>query len=305
MTLEISLKPSLSLPRFLQAQKEEPRRDIHWVGQKKETGDQQNSSGENNPSPKPDNAQGYRSLSSIKLSDVDEAQKHFASQLVPSPYPAWVGANHFCNLTLARKRDGRPPMIFGRVKTCYPTDGYINNIQDIELRFPNKQGQPDPILLSAEDVVTPPQGVIQSYGVRVKFLASPEDMNDFQSFEHLFIAQGFTLDITDNYIDLLHLDEFEKNSHSWFHVVGSRWFASIPDSVQDEIRKSLKNLIGWDKFIFNYHPKWLPPEIRTLNNELDLNYGFSEHYLIAPESPQQTAHIVTTTFNKIFMQPMK
>jgi len=208
-------------------------------------------------------------------------------------------------LTLARKRDGRPPMIFGRVKTCYPTDGYINNIQDIELQFPNRQGSPDPILLSIEDVVAPPQGVLQSYDVRVKFMASPGDMANFQSFEHLFAEQGFTLDITNNYIDLLHLNEFEKNSLPWFHVVGSRWFASSPDSVQDEVRRGLKSLIGWNKLIFNYHPKWLPPEIRPLNSELDFNYGFSEHYLIAPESPQQTAHSVTVAFNKIFMQPMK
>jgi len=305
MALEISLKLPLSLPRFLQAQKDEPRRDIHWVGQKGDSENQQDSGGKNTHSPKPDNAQGYRPLSSIKLGDVDDAQKYFANQLIPSPYPAWIRANHFCNLTLSRKRDGRPPMIFGRVKTCYPTDGYINNIQDIELQFPNKQGPPAPVLLSTTDIVSPPQGVIQSYGIRVKFLASAEDVADFQPFENLFTAQGFVLDATDDYIDLLHLNEFEKNSHPWFYIVGSRWFASIPDSVRDEIRNSLKSLVGWDKFIFNYHPKWLPPDIRPLNSELDFNYGFSEHYLITPESPQQTAHIVTKSFGQIFLQPMK
>jgi hypothetical protein len=305
MTLEISLKPPLSLPRFLQAQKDEPRRDIHWVGHKKEAESQQDSGGKNSQTPKPDNTQGYRPLSSITLGDVGEAQKFFAGQLIPSPYPAWVGVNHFCNLTLARKRDGRPPMIFGRVKTCYPTDGYINNIQDIELHFPHKMGQPDPILLSMEDIVPPPQGVLQSYGVRVKFLASPEDIADFQSFENSFTEQGFTLDFSSDYIDLLHLDEFNKGSHPWFHVVGSRWFASIPDSVQDEVRKSLKSLIGWNNLIFNYHPKWMSPDVRTLNHELDFNYGFSEHYLITPQDTQQTAHIVAVAFNKIFMQPMK
>jgi hypothetical protein len=305
MTLEISLKPPLLIPRFLQAQKDEPRRDIHWIGHKKETENQQDPRGKNSQTPKPGNSQGYRPLSSITLGDVDEAQNFFASQLIPSQYPAWVGVNHFCNFTLARKRDGRPPMIFGRVKTCYPTDGYINNIQDIELHFPHKKGQPDSILLSMEDIVPPPQGVLQSYGVRVKFLASPEDAADFESFENLFTGHGFTLDFTSDYMDLLHLDEFNKDAHPWFHVVGSRWFSSIPDSVQDEVRRSLKSLIGWNKVIFNYHPKWLHPGVRTLNNELDLNYGFSEHYLIAPQDPQQTAHIVAMSFNKIFMQPMK
>ena len=305
MTLDISLKPALSIPRFLQAQKDEPRRDIHWVGQKGETGNQKNSDQQNTHSPSPDNTQGYRPLASIKLSEVDEAQKYFASQLIPSPYPAWIGANHFCNLTLVRKRDGRPPMIFGRVKTCYPTDGYINNIQDIELQFPNKQGQPDSILLSTTNIIHPPHGIIQSYGIHVRFLAAPEDMAEFQPFEHLFTRQGFTLDITNDYIDLLHINEFERNSRPWLYVVGSRWFASIPDSVKDEIKRSLKNLIGWNNFIFNYHPKWLSAEINTLNRELDFNYGFSEHYLIAPKSPQQTAHIVSSAFTKIFLQPIK
>ena len=305
MTLEISLKPPLSLPGFLQAQKDEPRRDIHWVGQKGHSENRQDSGGQNTHLPKPSNTQEYRPLSSIKLSDVDDAQKYFASQLIPSPSPAWIGVNHFCNLTLTRKRDGSPPMMFGRVKTCYPTDGYINNIQDIELQFPNKQGPPDPVLLSTADIASPPQGVIQSYSLRVKFLAAQEDRADFQPFEHLFAEQGFTLDAADDYIDLLHLADFEKDAHPWFYVIGSRWFASIPDSVRDEVEKSLKTLIGWNKVIFNYHPKWLPPEIRTLNNELGFNYGFSEHYLIAPESPQQTAYIVAVSFDQIFRQPMK
>jgi len=305
MALEISIKSPLSLPRFLQAQEDEPRRDIHWVGHERETGNRQNLGGQINPSPKPDNTQTYRPLSTIKLSDVEEAQKYFASQLIPSPNPSWIGANHFCNLTLVRKRDGRPPMIFGRVKTCFPTDGYLDNIQDIELRFPNKQGQPDPILLGVEDILLPPQGFVQSYGMCVKFLASPEDMEDFRPFENLFTEQGFTLDVTSDYIDLLHLDEFSKDALPWFFVVGSRWFASIPTSVQDDIRKSLKSLAGWNKLVFNYHPKRLTTEIHTLNRELDFNYGFSEYYLIAPETPQQTTHIVAVSFDKIFSQPMK
>lgn len=305
MTLEISIKSPLSLPSFLKSQKDEPRRDIHWVGQKGETGNQKISGGQNNPSPRPNNTQTYRPLSSIKLSDVDEAQKYFTDQLIPSPYSAWVGKNYFCNISLARRRDGRPPMIFGRVTTCFPTDGYVDNIQDIELRFPHKRGQPDPILLSAEEILLPPQGFVQSYCMRVKFLASPEDTEDFHPFENLFTEQGFMLDVTSDYIDLVHLDEFSRDVHPWFFVVGSRWFASIPTSVQDDIRKSLKSLAGWNKLVFNYHPKRLTTEIHTLNRELDFNYGFSEYYLIAPETPQQTTHIVAVSFDKIFSQPMK
>jgi len=305
MTLELSLKHPLFLPRFMQAQKNEPRRDIHWVGQNKDTRNEQGPVKQNDPPQKPDGSQGYRSLSSIKLSDVSEAQKYFANQLIPSPHPAWIGMNHFCNLSLAREMDNRPPMIFGRVKTCYPSDGYINNIQDVELWFPHKNGQPDPILLGANDILPSPQGIIQSFGVRVKFWGLPEDLADFQSHENLFIEQGLTIEPASDYLELLHLDDFNKDNYPWFHIVSSRWFASIPNSVQDDVRKSILQLVGWGKLILNYHPKWLPPEIYTLNRELDLNYGFSEHYLIAPESPQQAVHIVAVSLNKLFMEPMK
>lgn len=305
MTLEISLRPPLSLPHFLQAQKDEPRRDIHWIGQKKGNESQPASSEPNPPSPKPDNSQGYRSLASIKLGEVDDAQKYFANQLLPVPYPSWIGKNHFCNLSLVRKRDGRPPMIFGRVKTCFPSDGYINNIQIIELQFPNKERQPDSISLNIEDILQSPQGIIQSYSVRVKFLASPEDEADFQSFENLFASSGLTVEFTNDYLELLHLEEFNKDNYPWFYVISSRWFASIPVSIQEDIRQNMRSLIRWNKHIFNYHPKWLPPEIHTLNQELDFNYGFSDHYLIAPETPQQTAHIVTVSLDKLFTQPMK
>jgi len=304
MTLEISLNPPLSLPRFLQTQKDEPRRDIHWVGQKGEAGEQKSAGGENRPS-KPGNPQGYRPLSSIKLGDVDDAQKYFNNQLIPSPYPSWIGRNHFCNLTLTRKRDGRPPMIFGRVKACYPSDGYFGNIQDIELEFPNKTGLPDPILLTAQDITAPPKGIIQSYAVAVRFLASPDDEADFLPFQNLFIEHGLTIESTGDYLELLHLDELNKSNYPWLYVVGSRWFASMPHSIQDDLRKNLKSLISWGKSVFNYHPKWLLPEVHTLNRELDLNYGFSEHYLITPENPQQTAHIVAVSLNKIFTQPIR
>jgi len=141
--------------------------------------------------------------------------------------------------------------------------------------------------------------------VRVKFLATQEDVADFNGYENLFLEQGFLPEFETGYIDLLDISEQKQAVLPWFYVIGSRWFASIPESVQVEIREQLGKLIRWNKLIFNYHPKSLSSEIRTLNDELGFNYGFTEHYLISPQDAQQTMQIVASTFEKIFQQAMK
>jgi hypothetical protein len=195
--------------------------------------------------------------------------------------------------------------MFGRVKACYPSDGYINNIQDMELYFPNKNGKPETVLLRSDDILLSPNQPVKSHGIRVKFLGSPEDVADFEQAEPLFIEKGFLPEFETGYIDLLDLRELNKDSYPWFYVIGSRWFASIPDSVQGEIRAMLKNMIQWDKVIFNYHPERVAGEVRSLNRELGYKPGFTDLFLIEPEDPQQTVHIVASTFEKIFQLPIK
>src|SRR6185503_18086090 len=163
---------------------------------------------------------------------------------------------------------GCPPAIFGRVKTCYPSDGYIQNIQEMEIHFPQKDGAPDVVLLHADEIIHDPHKPVQSYCVRVKFLAAPEDMADFDGYENLFLEQGFLPEFESGYIDLLELSEQNHSTLPWFYIISSRWFASIPESLQPEIRSALQNLIRWNKLIFNYHPKAWTSEIRTLNGEL-------------------------------------
>ena len=313
MTFEIALKGSLLWPHFAQKRdgKTPPSgRKIHWVGDRVPARLHQ---GQNQGGKQQDiqpgrdkgrDTRGYRELSTIMLGEVSEVQKHFASHLLPSPYPAWMATNHFCLLHLARQR-GRPPAIFGRVKTCYPSDGYIQNIQEMEIHFPQKDSAPDIILLHTDEISHDPQKLVQSYCVRVKILAAPEDMADFDGDENLFLEQGLLPEFESGYIDLLELTEQNHSALPWFYVISSRWFASIPESLQPEVRSALQNLMHWDKLIFNYHPRLLLPEIRTLNDELGLNYGFTEHFLITPHDPQQTAQIVASTFEKIFSQPMK
>ena len=307
MSLETILKRSLFSPPFVQTGNDKPRKP-HWVGDKPSTPAQQGQTpaGKRDEGPKPGpDARGYRDLGSLTLGEVNDAYHFFKSQLIPSPYESWVATDYFCMLELVRKRDGRPPAVFGRVKTCYPSDGYIHNVQDMELYFPNKNKKPDTVLLRAEDILLDPAKPIQSYCVRVKFFASPEDIADFDQYENLFLDLGFIPEFTPGYIDLLDMNEHDHAAYPWLYVIGSRWLATIPESVQPEIRERLKSLIQWNRLIFNYHPERLPTEIRSLNRELGYKAGFTDIFLIEPEDPQQTVKIVQSTFEKIFQQPIK
>jgi hypothetical protein len=309
MSLETILKRSLFSPPFIQTGNDKPRKP-HWIGDKDkqstpaQQGQTPGGKRDEGPKPRPD-LRGYRDLASLTLGEVQDAYNFFKSQLLPSPFESWVATNYFCMLELVRRRDGRPPVVFGRVKTCYPSDGFIHNIQDMELYFPNKDRKPNIVLLRAEDILLDPAKPVQSYCVRVKFFASPEDIADFDQFENLFLDKGFIPEFTPGYIDLLDMNEHDHAAYPWLYVIGSRWLASIPESVQPEIREKLKSLIQWNKLIFNYHPERLPTEIRSLNRELGYKAGFTDIFLIEPEDPQQTVKIVQSTFEKIFRGPMK
>ncbi|HET6821557.1 MAG TPA: hypothetical protein VFH34_02850, partial [Anaerolineales bacterium] len=96
--------------------------------------------------------------------------------------------------------------------------------------------------------------------------------------------------------------EQNQSALPWLHVVGSGWFASIPDSVQPEIRAQLREFVRQGNIIFNYHPGRYALQYLSLNEELDFNYGFSEHYLIAPQNTEQTLRKVEESFAEIFMR---
>ena len=310
MTLETILKPFSLFAHVAQMGSDEPppsgmKRRLHWVGHKeaeeKSTGGKP--SGQN---PKQKDTRGYRELASLTLGEVNDAHQYYANQLVPSPYPSWISPNTFCMIHLARRRgETRPPAVFGRIKTCYPSDGYVQNIQELEMLLPCKDRKPDILHLNVSDMLLAPNKPVQSYSVRIRFLTTPEDMADFARQENLFAAQGYFPEFTTNYIDLLDINEHNHMSLPWMVVISSRWFAAIPVSVQPEIREKLTKLIHWNKLIFNYHPEHLPHEVRTLNRELGMKAGYTERFLIEPENPGQTLQIVGKTFDKIFSQPMR
>ena len=301
MTLETAFRRFTLLPLFIQTGNGEPRK-AHFLGKDEATPieRQQDQGRKNDNAPKKPSTDKYRDLADITLGEVQEIYDHFNDQLVSSPAEAWVAKNYFCQLPLKRKGVDRPPVVFGRVKTVYPSDGYVNNIEEMEMYFPHKDGAPDVLHIRLDDISF--QKPTYSFCVGVKFYVSEEEMRDFSQAENIFLEKGFAPLYETSYMDLLDINEQNNSALPWLHVIGSGWFASIPDSVQPEIRQQLRNLVRWQKIIFNYHPNRYSLHYRSLNEELDFNYGFTEHFLIAPQDTAQTLKKVEESFAGIFMQ---
>ncbi len=314
MTLETAFRRFVLLPGFIHAAamrraaavqtgNGEPRK-AHWLGnQQPSTPHQkQDQGGRDDRPPEHPETQKYRDLTSITLGEVDEAYSYFKSQLVTSPLEGWVAKNYFCEIPLRRRGEDRPPVVFGRVKTHYPGDTHIHNIEVMEMYFPRRGAAPDVLHLRADDISQ--QKPTHSYCVGVKLYLSEEEMADFARSENIFIEKGFAPLYETGYLDLLEINEQNRSSLPWIHVMGSGWFASIPDSVQQEVREQVRNLVRWDKPIFNYHPRRFALKYLSLNEELDFNYGFTELYLIAPQNTEQVLSKIEESFGGMFMRGM-
>lgn len=298
MTFEITLKPPFSLPQFLRAQREEPKQEYHWLGKTRASPKSKTGSGDQDrKQPGRKDGQKYRPLSSIRLGEVEEAFSLFENQIRPA-HENWIGKNHFCSIPLKRIKDGRPPLIFGQVATCYPSDGYLDNIEEIELYFPRRDGPPDLVHLQGDEISRYSRKAVESFHVRVQFKASREDAADFADAEALFTRNGFYVEFDHGLQDLLDMNDMNQSTFPWLYVIGSRWFDGVPDSLHEEISSKLRQMIQWGKRIFNYHPDWLPKEVNTLNRVLGLKHEFTPVVFTEPGNPQETAFIVTKIFER-------
>jgi hypothetical protein len=302
MTLETAFRRFTLLPRFIQTGNGEPRK-AHYLGKDEAVPIErkQDQGRKNDNAPKKPGK--YRDLADITLGEVEEVYNYFQAQLVPSPAEAWIAKNYFCQLPLRRRGEDRPPVLFGRLKTIFPSDGYVNNIEELEMYFPRRDAAPDLLHVRLDDIFL--QKPSYSYCVGVKFYVSEEEMADFSRSENIFIEKGFAPLYETSYMDLLDVNEQNHAGLPWLHVIGSGWFASIPDSLQPEIRQQLLNLVHWNTTIFNYHPRRYSLQHRSLNEELDLNYGFTEHFLVAPQDTNQVLKKVEESFAGIFMRGME
>ena len=302
MTLEISLRPPFSISRLFHAHSDEPDQAYHWLSPKQDTSQRPAEPKKQDRKPQEEiEEQEYRPLSKIKLGEVEDALGAYTHHLIPVASPAaenWIGKNFFCRIPLKRINDGRPPEIFGRVKTCYPSDGHIDNIETVELLFPRKAGTTDRVLIHKDEISRYSQSPAQSFYLRLQFKASREDEADFEGAGSSFRANGFYPDLDDGFADLLQMNEQNQSMYPRLYVMGSRWFDSIPDTVHAEMQAKLKEMLQWGKLIFNYHPDWLPKEINTLNKVLGFKYEFTSTLLTEPSNPQETAFIVAKLFER-------
>lgn len=298
MAFELALRPPFSLPRLLRAQRDESQQDYHWLGKTGEsTRDETGSESQDKKPPAREKGQRYRSLSSIRLGEVEDAMSLFEYQIRPA-YENWIGKNLFCTIPLKRMRDGRPPVIFGRVAACYPGDGYLENVEEIELSFPRGNAPPDLVHLQKEEISRHSRRSVQSFHLRVMVKAAKEDAADFEGSESLFTGNGFFPEFSGSYHDLLDMNEMNQSSYPWLYVIGSRWFDAVPDSLQIELQSKLRQMIQWGKHIFNYHPDWLPKEVNRLNRVLGFKHEFTPTVLTEPGNPQETAFILKKIFDR-------
>lgn len=301
MTIEVSLRKPFPFPRMLWARNNESRQDYHWIGHTHDEEQKPDTPGERNQKPQNGkNKQRNRRLTDITLGDVEDAIELFKHQLLPTQ-ENWIRKNSFCQIPLKRKR-GQPPTIFGRVKTCYPSDGVLDNIEEMELYFPNRDGKPDTVHIDKDEISRGSQRSLQSYFVRVRALVSAEEKAELAESVSSLSMDGFYPEFEGGFFDVLEMNDANRPLYPWMYVVGSRWFASIPESIHMEVRDSLKSMTQNGQHIFNYHPNWLPKEIYPLNDELGFQFGFTSQLLVEPRNVEQVSDIVSRTFNSLFLK---
>jgi hypothetical protein len=303
MTLEIRLRRFSFLSGLIQTGNEEPRK-AHFLGKKQASPVEKQDQGQRNDnSPRRQSTGKYRPLGSLTLGEVGDALQHYLPQMVPSPVEGWIARNYFCQFPVLQRTDDQSPVVFGRVKTTFPGDGNIQNIEQMELYFPNAGAPPDLLNVHRGDILG--QRPIQSYCVGIKMYLSEAEREDFRRSENIFIEKGFAPLYETGYLDLLDLNEQNPASLLWLNVIGSEWFAAIPDSVQPEIRARLRTLADWNMLVLNYHPQRYAFQYLSLNDELDFQYGFTRHFLVTPRDSNQVLQKVDATFEGIFMQAMQ
>jgi hypothetical protein len=274
----------------------EPRK-AHFLGKDRATpvDRKQETGGKRDDDPKQPKSGPYRSLDTITIGEVDEGYRYFQSQLLPSPNDAWIAKNYFCSLPLKRKGDGRPSALFGRVKTCYPSEGHVLNVEEMELHFPRKDGAPDLLHLYGDDFAS--NKPVASYCVGVKCYVSVQEQDDLSLWENSFASRGFTPIYIRDPLELYETNPQNQAATPWLYVIGSEWLATVSPDLRDRLR----DLVYWNKLVLNYHPKRYSLQFRSLNEELDFNYGFSERVVLTPQSPDQVLQKVEAGFGEMFM----
>lgn len=303
MSLLVDFRRFSLLPSFIQTGNDEPRK-AHFLGKSSATPleRKQDTGGKNDNTPRKPSTGKYRSLGELTLGEVENALAYYRPQLVTPPRADWIARNYFCLVPLKRNDDDRPGVVFGRLTSCYPSSGELENIEEMEMQFPRQDTAPDLLKIYREDVN--PRRAIESFCVGLKAYLSHKEMQDFSRSENIFIEKGFAPLYESGYGELLHLGEEERPVLPWLYVFGSEWFATIPDERQPEVKQQIVRLLSWNRAVLNYHPRKYLLQYRSLNDELEFNYGFTDQYLLAPQDTNQVLIKVNELFDEMFKQGM-
>jgi hypothetical protein len=304
MALDLSLRRFSLLPSFIQTGNGEPRK-AHYLRRSEEPSvdRQQQPGGQNDDSPKPPDTRRYRSLSELTLGEVEDALAYFHPQLVASPAEEWLARNYFAQIPLQRTFEDRPSVVFGRIRSCYPSAGDLENIEEMEVYFPNRNTAPD--LLHIRYIDVSQKKPIQSFCIGVKMYLSEREQMEFSDAERGFLENGFAPLYETGYGDLLDLSERDRPVLPWVYVFGSEWFATVTDFMQVEVKQQIQKLLHWNRLVLNFHPRKYLLQYRSLNDELEFNYGYTEHFLLTPQDTEQVLIKVDEKFGEMFMKGMK
>jgi len=302
MALDTFLRRFSVLPGFIQTGNGESRK-AHFVRRSDPvppSGDQQ-SGGNQDDAPKEPKAGKYRSLSEITMGEVGQAFKSLERQLIVVQDQEWLATNYFCSIPLQRVLfEERPPVLFGRVGFCYPIEGLRDNLQQLELYFPRRGKSPD--LLQIRQNVIHPNEAIQSYRLSIRMYLSKKEQREFLQDHGRFLDLGYAPVFEAGYADLLEITERDRASLPWAYVFGSEWFATVSDAWQVDIKRQIERLLNWNRVVLNFHPRRYLLQYRSLNDEMEFNPGFTEHFLLMPQDTEQALQKVDAKFGEMFLR---
>jgi hypothetical protein len=303
MALDLSLRRFSLLPRFIQTGNGEPPK-AHFVRRSDPlpAGGDQETGGNHDDDPKQSKPGKHRRLSDITMGEVRQAIKLYERQLVAVDGVEWVAANYFCTFPLQRPLfdQGRSPVVFGRVGSCYPTEGIRENLRELELYFPHKNEAPE--LFQLRNGELNHQEPIQSYRLGIKMYLSKKEQREFLQDNDQFLHLGYAPSYEAEYRDMLELSERDRPALPWVYVFGSEWFATVPDSWQVDVKRQIDKLLRWNRVVLNFHPRRHLLKYKSLNDEMEFNLGFTEHYLFMPQDTEQTALKLDEVFGEKFLR---
>ncbi|MFT3895294.1 MAG: hypothetical protein QM730_27025 [Anaerolineales bacterium] len=242
-------------------------------------------------------------LTEVTDTDVEMAMQFFGPQLRTAWDHNLIKKQRFCTIRLVG--NGGPAVIFGRVSTCYPHDGEIRSIRQMDILFPRLETEPAIVTVTEKDILSDDFGdPPTSYLFRIQILGDAEDGSEFEGKDEDFQKKGFSAELNYEFDDLqsFHIQSDEqKFSMPWVYVISSRWISMLPKDIYAVVFANLKNiLMQRNRIIINYHPDGYS----SLNKVFKLRPGVSPIWFHDADTVDDVLDITEQTFNSLIMRPL-